>query len=119
MHRALASPDTSFMLGQQVLPGHFGAVSHALIHTPNLREALAILGRAHASIHLLQGILIQGECVGNDSLNHPEDYTAYGTGVATPSSTASIAACIPRSIVCAAANMLGESIGVHSMMQVA
>jgi AraC-like DNA-binding protein len=43
--RALASPDTSFMLGQQMLPGHFGAVSHALIHAPNLREALAILAR--------------------------------------------------------------------------
>jgi AraC-like DNA-binding protein len=43
--RALASPDTSFMLGQQMLPGHFGAVSHALIHAPNLREALEILTR--------------------------------------------------------------------------
>jgi AraC-like DNA-binding protein len=43
--RALGSTDTSFMLGQQMLPGHFGAVSHALIHAPNLREALAILAR--------------------------------------------------------------------------
>jgi AraC-like DNA-binding protein len=41
--RAIDSADTSFMLGQQMLPGHFGAVSHALIHAPNLREALAIL----------------------------------------------------------------------------
>jgi AraC-like DNA-binding protein len=42
---ALASADTSFMLGQQMLPGHFGAVSHALIHASNLREALEILTR--------------------------------------------------------------------------
>lgn len=48
--RALASPDTSFMLGQQMLPGHFGAVSHALIHAPNLREALGILSRYHPRI---------------------------------------------------------------------
>ncbi len=41
--QALASPDTSFMLGQQMLPGNFGAVSQALIHAPNLREALSIL----------------------------------------------------------------------------
>lgn len=43
--RALATPDTSFLLGQQMLPGHFGAVSHALIHAANLREALTILTR--------------------------------------------------------------------------
>lgn len=43
--RALAAADTSFMLGQQMLPGHFGAVSHALNYAPNLREALAILTR--------------------------------------------------------------------------
>lgn len=43
--RALDSADTSFMLGQQMLPGHYGAVSHALIHASNLREALQILTR--------------------------------------------------------------------------
>jgi AraC-like DNA-binding protein len=40
---ALASPDTSFMLGQQMLPGHYGAVSHALLHAQNLRQALTTL----------------------------------------------------------------------------
>jgi AraC-like DNA-binding protein len=40
---ALASPDTSFMLGQQMLPGHYGAVSHALLHAQTLRQALTTL----------------------------------------------------------------------------
>ena len=40
---SLASPDTSFMLGQQMLPGHYGAVSHALLHAQNLRQALDTL----------------------------------------------------------------------------
>jgi AraC-like DNA-binding protein len=40
---SLASPDTSFMLGQQMLPGHYGAVSHALLHAQNLRQALGTL----------------------------------------------------------------------------
>ncbi|MEC5161235.1 MULTISPECIES: AraC family transcriptional regulator [unclassified Janthinobacterium] len=41
--RALGSADTSFMLGQQMLPGHYGAVSHALLQAQNLRQALDIL----------------------------------------------------------------------------
>lgn len=41
--RLLASADTSFMLGQQMLPGHYGAASHALLHARNLRQALEIL----------------------------------------------------------------------------
>lgn len=40
---ALASPDTSFMLGQQMLPGHYGAVSHVLLHAQTLRQALDTL----------------------------------------------------------------------------
>lgn len=43
LHATLASPDTSFMLGQQMLPGHDGAVSHALLHAQNLRQALVTL----------------------------------------------------------------------------
>jgi AraC-like DNA-binding protein len=43
VNTALASPDTSFMLGQQMLPGHYGAVSHALLHAQTLRHALDIL----------------------------------------------------------------------------
>lgn len=41
--RELDSPDTSFMLGQQMLPGHFGALSHALLQARHLRQALEIL----------------------------------------------------------------------------
>jgi len=45
--RGLGSADTSFMLGQQMLPGHYGAVSHALLQAQNLRQALAILCEFH------------------------------------------------------------------------
>lgn len=41
--RELDSADTSFMLGQQMLPGHYGEVSHALLHARSLRQALQIL----------------------------------------------------------------------------
>jgi AraC-like DNA-binding protein len=41
--RHLNSPDTSFMLGQQALPGHYGAASHALLRAPTLRHALALI----------------------------------------------------------------------------
>jgi AraC-like DNA-binding protein len=42
---ALASADTAFLLGQQMLPGHYGAVSQALAHASSLREALVLLVR--------------------------------------------------------------------------
>ena len=48
--RSLDSPDTSFMLGQQLLPGHYGAVSHALLQAQNLRQALQILCAGHARL---------------------------------------------------------------------
>jgi AraC-like DNA-binding protein len=38
-----ASAETSFMLGRQSLPGHFGAASHALLRAPTLRAALQVL----------------------------------------------------------------------------
>ncbi|UUZ49969.1 AraC family transcriptional regulator [Massilia sp. B-10] len=41
----LKSADTSFLLGQQLLPGHYGALSHALLHAASLREALGLLVR--------------------------------------------------------------------------
>lgn len=41
--QALRSADSSFMLGQQMLPGHFGSVSHALLQAQSLRQALEIL----------------------------------------------------------------------------
>jgi hypothetical protein len=36
------------LLGQQMLPGHYGAVSHALLQAQNLRQALDILCEFHA-----------------------------------------------------------------------
>lgn len=45
--RGLDSADTSFMLGQQMLPGHYGAASHALLQAQNLRQALGILCGFH------------------------------------------------------------------------
>lgn len=48
--RALDSPDTSFMLGQQLLPGHDGAASHALLQAPSLRTLLETLCRWHARL---------------------------------------------------------------------
>lgn len=41
----LKSADTSFQLGQQMLPGHFGAISHALMHAHSLRDAIGLLLR--------------------------------------------------------------------------
>ncbi len=43
LHKSLAVADTSFMLGTQLLPGHFGNLSHALLHAGSLRQALEIL----------------------------------------------------------------------------
>lgn len=46
--------DCSFMLGQQMLPGHYGAASQALLHATSLRHALDILvANAHALCPLL------------------------------------------------------------------
>lgn len=42
---ALKSSDTSFLLGQQMLPGHFGALSHALLQAGSMREAIGLLTR--------------------------------------------------------------------------
>ncbi len=42
---AANSADTSFMLGQQMLPGHFGALSHALMQAATLRDAILLLMR--------------------------------------------------------------------------
>lgn len=38
--RLLEADDTSFLFGQRLLPGHYGAASHGLGHAANLREAL-------------------------------------------------------------------------------
>ena len=39
---------TSFMLGQQLLPGHMGNISHAMLQARNLRQALDIMIRYQA-----------------------------------------------------------------------
>lgn len=40
VQQQMQADDTSFLLGQQWLPGHYGAASHALTHATNLHEAL-------------------------------------------------------------------------------
>ncbi|SDT08550.1 transcriptional regulator, AraC family [Halopseudomonas litoralis] len=45
VQQQMHADDTSFLLGQQWLPGHFGAASHALGHAVNLLEALERLVR--------------------------------------------------------------------------
>jgi AraC-like DNA-binding protein len=58
----LRSSDTSFMLGQQMLPGHVGDISHALLQAQNLRQALHILVSRHARLcPLLCPRLSEGE----------------------------------------------------------
>jgi AraC-like DNA-binding protein len=44
----LPDRDTSFVLGQQLLPGHMGSISHAMLQARNLRQALEILIRYQA-----------------------------------------------------------------------
>ncbi len=48
--RTLDNPETSFMLGQQLLPGHDGAPANALVQAPTLRDALSVLCRWHARL---------------------------------------------------------------------
>jgi len=48
--QALKSAETSFMLGQQMLPGHFGVLSHALMHAACLRDAIALLVRHQVAL---------------------------------------------------------------------
>ncbi|CEA04897.1 AraC family transcriptional regulator [Pseudomonas saudimassiliensis] len=40
VQQQMPADDTSFLLGHQWLPGHYGAASHALAHAANLEEAL-------------------------------------------------------------------------------
>jgi len=50
MARSLNSSDTSFILGQHMLPGHYGYASQALLHAQNLRQALHILVQFQSSL---------------------------------------------------------------------
>ncbi|EZQ17939.1 hypothetical protein CF98_24860 [Halopseudomonas bauzanensis] len=45
LQQQLQADDTSFLLGQQWLPGHYGAASHALSHAADLQDALERLVR--------------------------------------------------------------------------
>jgi AraC-like DNA-binding protein len=48
LNQALPARDSSFMLGQQLLPGHLDNLSHALLQARDLRQALDILIRYQA-----------------------------------------------------------------------
>jgi AraC-like DNA-binding protein len=48
--KLLDSADTSFMLGQQMLPGEYGAASGALLRAPTLRAALRSLADAQTTL---------------------------------------------------------------------
>ena len=45
---ALGGDELAFTLGRRMLPGHFGAASHALLQAPSLRRTLELLAK-HAS----------------------------------------------------------------------
>lgn len=54
--------DSSFLLGQHLLPGHYGHASQALIHALNLRDALRHLCQHYQSLSpLLRPRLIESE----------------------------------------------------------
>ncbi|XKY15648.1 AraC family transcriptional regulator ligand-binding domain-containing protein [Stutzerimonas stutzeri] len=46
--RLLDAPDTSFLLGQRLWPGHYGPVSQLLEHADNLAQAIEYLGQYRA-----------------------------------------------------------------------
>lgn len=47
---AATGADASFLLGQQMLPGHYGAASQALSHAGSLREALLLLAQCQPQL---------------------------------------------------------------------
>lgn len=60
---ALPGGDTAFLLGQTLLPGHQGPISHALLQARNLGEALQLLLRYQAWLSplLAPHLMRQGE----------------------------------------------------------
>jgi len=46
--RLLPGEDGSFLFGQRIWPGHYGAASQALRHAATVRDALDLLARRHA-----------------------------------------------------------------------
>lgn len=76
----MQAEDTSFLLGQQWLPGHYGAASHALRHATHLLEALERLVRLQPLLSpLLQPKLLLDE---HDAWLCWED--SFGAGPHTP-----------------------------------
>lgn len=48
--RGIGEPDVAFLLGNEMLPGHYGAPSHALLQARDLKQALALLPRFKADL---------------------------------------------------------------------
>ncbi|WP_163029888.1 AraC family transcriptional regulator ligand-binding domain-containing protein, partial [Pseudomonas viridiflava] len=51
--RQMEADDTSFLFGQRLFPGHYGAASHALRHAQNLHQALEIVIHQRALLRQL------------------------------------------------------------------
>lgn len=62
--RLVEHEDLSFLLGQRLLPGHYGAASHALRNAQTVQEALHLLERLHVLLSPLT----------KPRLWHDEDY---------------------------------------------
>lgn len=61
LSKHLQTPDVSFLLGQLCLPGHFGALSQALMHAPHLEGALQLVVNHQA---LLSPLLVPHLAIG-------------------------------------------------------
>lgn len=61
----LSDPELPFQLGRQLLPGHYGAASHALLTADSLRRALAVLSThgARLSPLLVPHVAVEGTVV--------------------------------------------------------
>lgn len=58
----LRDPELAFQLGRELLPGHFGAASHALLTAPTLRRALQVIALhgARLSPLLVPHVAVEG-----------------------------------------------------------
>ncbi|TBU99128.1 AraC family transcriptional regulator [Phytopseudomonas dryadis] len=57
--RLLAAPDTSFLFGQRLWPGHYGASSHVLEQADNLLQALELIAEYRALLSPLLTPVVQ------------------------------------------------------------
>lgn len=60
--RAVRDPELAFQLGRQLLPGHYGAASHALLTAGTLRRALQVLAGQGARLSplLVPHVVVEG-----------------------------------------------------------